>query len=104
MFVLRDQIKFCSLLTQEDLGQFSFSKKFWNNLVIGVAWKNPDIFKTEPLTGLTKRFYDVIALAKDIATQEHGTGMEPWFSFQTWLCWAHFTPFVLFLVFFFIAY
>lgn len=99
MFALQDHIKFCSLLVQEDLGRFWFSK-FWNNLVIGIAWKKTDFFKTEPLTGLIKRFYDVIALAKDIATQEYRIGREPWFSFQTSVCWAYFTPFVLFLVFF----
>lgn len=42
----------------------------------------------------------MIALARDIATQEHRTRREPWFSFQTSVCWAHFTPFILFLVFF----
>lgn len=85
-----DRIKFCSLLIQEDLSQLWFSKKFWNNFAVGIALENPDIFKTEPLTHLIKRFYDMIALAKDIAAQEHKTGRELWFSFQ----------FVLFFIFF----
>lgn len=93
------RFKFCSLLIQEDFGLFWVSKKFWNNLLIGK--KPPDISKTEPLTCLIKRYCDVITLEMDIETQEHRTGRESWFSFQTSMCWAHFTPSILSFLFFF---